>query len=268
MVFVAGAGALLFVFLMVMSSLQEQFLFYPEVLPDDYTFRFPQPFEEVVLAPEDGVRLHALLFSTDEARGIVVYFHGNAGSLRSWGEIAGDMVSRGYAVLVTDYRGYGKSRGPRSERALLDDALRWYDYAAERFPEASIVPYGRSLGTAPAAFIAAEREPRHLVLETPYYSMADLAKHWFPWFPSGMIAYPLRTHSYLARVRCPVTLLHGTDDEVVPYESSLRLQRLLKPDDRFISVPGGHHNDLSLFPQYYAMLDAVLTEPMDGRGGI
>jgi uncharacterized protein len=251
-------AAIYLVLVMVLSSLQEQMIFYPETLPDDFVFRFSAPFEEVLIDPEPGVVLHALHFSPGNPRGLILYFHGNAGRLRSWGFVAEDFLRYGFAVLVTDYRRFGKSRGPLSEKALLDDAMRWFEKAEELADGAPILVYGRSIGTGPAAYLATQRTPHHLVLETPFTSMTDLARHWFPWAPAALLDYKLPVHSWLGEVSCPVTLIHGTDDEVVPYRSSERLSTLLKPGDRFITVPGGGHNDLAMFPAYREMLDQVL----------
>ncbi len=252
-----GFAALYFVMTMVLSSFQEQMIFYPEDLPDDFVFHFDSPFEEVWLHPEPGVVLHGIHFRPDSARGLVLYFHGNAGSLRSWGSVAEDFLPYGYAALVTDYRRFGKSRGSLSEKALLQDAVRWYEKAVELAGGAPIVIYGRSIGTGPAAFLATRHTPHHLVLETPFTSMTDLARHWFPWAPSALLAYKMPVLEWLEAVSCPITLVHGTQDEVVPYASSERLATLLKPGDRFISVPGGQHNNLALFPGYRTLLDEV-----------
>ncbi|MEK7826436.1 MAG: alpha/beta fold hydrolase, partial [Thermodesulfobacteriota bacterium] len=89
---------------------QESLIFYPEILPPDYPFAFSQPFEEVNV-PVEAATLNALLFKAQNAKGVVLYLHGNAGSLRSWGDVAGDFTSRGYDILIPDYRGFGKSTG-------------------------------------------------------------------------------------------------------------------------------------------------------------
>src|SRR5215217_3292100 len=68
---------------------QEKFIFFPEKLPKDFTFRLAQPFEEISIETRDHLQLHALLFKTAQPKGVVFYLHGNAGSLNSWGEVAG-----------------------------------------------------------------------------------------------------------------------------------------------------------------------------------
>ncbi|MBU1746041.1 MAG: alpha/beta hydrolase, partial [Proteobacteria bacterium] len=96
---------------------QESLIFFPETLPRDYPFSFSEPFEEVNV-PVEAATLNALLFKAQNkgadfksVPGVVLYFHGNAGSLRSWGGVAGDFTSRGYDILIPDYRGFGKSTG-------------------------------------------------------------------------------------------------------------------------------------------------------------
>ena len=102
-----------------MGCSQESLIFYPEILPPDYPFAFSEPFEEVTV-PVEAATLNALLFKAPNAKGVILYFHGNAGSLRTWGDVAGDFTSRGYDILIPDYRGFGKSTGNISnEKQLL-----------------------------------------------------------------------------------------------------------------------------------------------------
>ena len=241
---------------------QENMIFYPEALPPSFQYSFPARFEEVTLSV-DGAVINALHFKTDTPKGAIVYFHGNAGNLHGWGEVALDFTRLSYDVLIPDYRGYGKSTGKiRSEAMLHNDAAAAYDYLKGRYPEDRIVIYGRSIGTGIAVYLARETRPRMVILESPMFNMQDLAKYHYPFMPSWLIGlilkYPLRTDLWIADVPCPVYLFHGTDDDIIPYNSSERLLKLTRTDSRLITIPGGGHNNLGDFPLYHEELERIL----------
>ena len=237
---------------------QSELIFRPEVLPADFHYSFPQAFSEVTL-PVAGAKLNALHFKVPSTRGIVLFFHGNSGSLRRWGEVAESFTSRGYDFFVFDYRGYGKSTGQiSSERQLHDDADRAYAYVRERYPVDSIIFYGRSLGTGIAAQLAVRNTPKMLILETPFFSLKDLTAKFYPYVPGFLLKFPLRTDLALPQVKSPVYLFQGTRDQVVPYMSSERLLALIASTKEMVTIPDGEHNGLRLTPAYNAALDRFL----------
>ena len=252
--FIVGCGVFFF--------RQESMIFYPEVLTPDFQYNFPTRFDEVTLSV-DGAAINALHFKTGDPKGVIIYFHGNAGNLRGWGEVALDFTRLRYDVLIPDYRGYGKSTGKISNEAMLHrDAAVAYDYLQERYRENQIIIYGRSIGTGIATYLARETRPRMLILESPMFNMQDLARHHYPLMPTILVAfilkYPMRTDLWIADVPCPVYLFHGTEDDVVPYNASERLLTLIKTESRLISIPGGGHNNLGDYPLYHEELERIL----------
>ena len=239
-------------------SQQERMVFYPEALPPGYAFSFRQPFEEVSL-PVAGVTISALHFTVERPRGAVLFFHGNAGSLRDWGTLADHWTRHGYALLMVDYRGYGKSSGSISgEQMLHDDALAAYDWLAERYPADSIVLAGRSLGSGIAARLATQRTPRMLILETPYTSMLSIARRQVPWAPGFLLKYPLRTDRWIGQAASPVYLIHGTRDELIPFASSQRLAELIPGEHKLYAIEGAGHNDFTGYAGYDRALEEIL----------
>lgn len=241
---------------------QENMIFFPEALLPDFKYNFPAPFEEVNL-PVAGATINALYFRTERPRGVVVYFHGNAGSLREWGEIATDFTAKGYDIFIPDYRGFGKSTGRiENETMLHGDAAAVYAHVLKTFAEDRITLYGRSIGTGIAVKLAKTNRPRMVILESPYVSFLDLAAHHYPLIPRPLLGlllrYPLRTDLWIPEVACTVYLIHGTQDEIIPYDSSERLLKLIKADGRLIAIPGGMHNNLADFPLYHERLANIL----------
>ena len=252
--FIVGCGVFYF--------RQENMIFYPEALPPDFQYNFPARFDEVTLSV-DGAAINALHFKTDNPKGVIIYFHGNAGNLRGWGEVALDFTRLSYDVLIPDYRGYGKSTGKiRNEAMLHRDAAVAYNYLEERYRENQIIIYGRSIGTGIAAYLAKETQAAHAHFRVAHFQHAGPRKYHYPFMPSMLVAlilkYPMRTDLWIADVPCPVYLFHGTEDDVVPYNSSERLLKLIRTQSRLITIPGGGHNNLGDFPLYHEELERIL----------
>ena len=250
------------VFLFLMKNFQENFIFFPEELPQEYEFDFRIPFEEKFFEPEEGVKLHGLYFKADKPKGVVLYFHGNAGSMRNWGMVCEDFVPLGYDILVMDYRQYGKSRGKLSEEALLNDAAYCYEHLKNEMnrKEEEIIVYGRSLGTGPAMKLAADYNPGKVILETPFYNFKKLASVHMPFLPLGMLLeYNFPNDKWMRQTRSPVYIVHGTNDEIVPFEQGRELAQLLDDhEEKFFPVEGGNHNNLNQFDEYHRFLKKVL----------
>jgi pimeloyl-ACP methyl ester carboxylesterase len=241
---------------------QESLLFYPEKLPATYKFHFAGDYREYPITTADGMQLSGLLFTVKAPKGLVFFLHGNGGSLAGWGAVAATYTQLGYDVFLLDYRGYGKSAGTISSQAqLLADVETAYNQLKTSYAEQSIVVAGYSVGTGPAAWLAAQHHPRLLLLHAPYYSLADMAAHTikvWPILPRWLLRYPMATNEFVQRVAAPVVLFHGDRDAIIPYNSSVRLKALLKPTDLFITIKDGGHNGLMEKPQYQQAIRQLL----------
>ena len=251
LVLVTVAVALLYFF-------QARLLFYPTKLATNLVFKFPIPHQEKFIA-YDGEILHTLLFKSSNPRARLIYFHGNGGALDSWGHVAVDLVQKlNVDVLIVDYPGYGKSSGslPVSEQALYRSAeAAFAELLKSTDSQLPLIVYGRSLGSAVASHLAAKPEVRALILETPYTSMKAMAKVVFPYVPSILVRYNLDNEINLRAVNVPILILHGTNDNVVPYGQGKELHSQ-KATSEFVSIDGGSHNDL---PEHALYWDAVIN---------
>lgn len=243
---------------------QERMIFIRFRLPPHYRFRFKAghpPHEEIFIEQPDGAKLHALLFTAPQPKGVVLYFHGNTGSLRRWGKRAPRFTKLGWSVLMPDPRGYGKSRGRLSEAALHADAEAWFEQVLKQWSRDRIVLFGRSLGSGLATPLAAKHGPRALVLESPFANLIEVARSYSVLLPYRLLLrYPFRNDRAIRRVTCPVLIFHGQRDQTVPYASALRLYALVPPNVRreMVSFPHGHHNDLPRFDLYHRKLKELL----------
>lgn len=243
----------------VLFLLQEHIIFLPQKLSKDHQFRFAEPFEERYISTGDGQLLHGLLFKSDRPKGLIFYLHGNAGSLEGWGEVADVYTALGYDIFLLDYRGYGKSEGAvQNEQQLYEDVQAAYTEMLEAYDEQKIVVLGYSLGSGPAARLASVNRPRLLILQAPYFSMTDMMKNTFPVVPTFLLKYKLETFRYVTGCKVPVVMIHGDEDEVIPYGQSLKLKALFKETDTLITIKKLGHNGMTHHDEYGRIIRNVL----------
>lgn len=245
---------------LMLYFLQEKLIFLPTNLPQEYAYTFTEPFEEFYLEAPDGARLNAVHFKRQRPKGLILYFHGNAGDLSRWGSYATFFAQKEYDVLIMDYRTYGKSTGKLGEKELYADAQLFYQYAKRQYGEANIIVYGRSLGAAIATQLASVTQPSKLILETPFYNLYDVAKERFSLLPiKQFLKYEFKSNEYITQVACPIRIFHGTADRVVPYESGLQLfESTPQTDKRFYTIENGEHNNLVEFEVYLKGMEQEL----------
>ena len=240
---------------------QERLLFQPQPLAADFDFQLgADVHERVVTVP--GAQLHALHLQLPNPDGVVFFLHGNAGNLASWFINADYYRRANLDLFMLDYRGYGKSSGRIDSQAQLEADVRaaWAQVAPQYAGKRRVI-YGRSLGTGLAAGLAAEVQPELTVLVSPYESMAAVAAEHYPWVPTAVLRYPLRTDAALARVKTPVLLVHGGRDTLIPPLHSQKLMAVA-PQARLLLVPEAGHGDLQGFDSYLDGLRAALTGPL------
>lgn len=243
----------------ISSCKQEKMLFFPDILPENYKFNFNEPFQEYFIKVDKNTSLNGLLFKTDSSKGLIFYLHGNGGSIDSWGGIASVYLKNNYDFFILDYRGYGKSQGKiSSEKQLYKDIQTVYDSLITNYDEKNIVIIGYSIGTGPATQLASTNNPKMLILKAPYLNMTDLAHQYIKILPSFLIRYKFRINEYITKVKSPVILFHGNQDEVIYFGSSLKLKELLKPGDQLIILDGQKHNGINENEIYKAELKKIL----------
>lgn len=238
---------------------QDRLIFFPQKLAIDHTFHFNGEFEEKFFQVDDETMIHALHFYSKNPKGVILYFHGNAGSLDDWGEVADDFVKMDYDVLISDFRGFGKSTGVMSEANFNQDAQMLYDFLLEIYDATQITIFGRSLGTGVAVDLASNNKAERLILETPFANFADLAQSRFKIFPvKALLKFGFSNKDKLEKVNCPVHVFHGTNDEVIPYNHVKELESVLKPTSTFTTIEFGNHNNLFTFEEYWAKIKTIL----------
>jgi len=245
--------------------LQDYLLFKPEKLSDDFQFYYEnQITEEYNLETRDGAIINGLHFKVENPRGVILYLKGNSKSIKGWGKFAVDFTRHGFDVIMVDYRGFGKSKGRRSQKAIKNDLQYVYNKMRERIDERYIILYGRSLGSGFATKLASMNNPNRLILDAPYYSLTKVTARYAPFMPlSLLIKYPLPTYKWLKYVQCPIHILHGTDDKLIPYKTSVKLSQINPKRTRLYTVIGGGHKNLNSFESYHKMLGEILNSKVE-----
>lgn len=247
--------------------LQDYMLFKPEKLSKDFEFNYVnQEFKEYNLETRDGAVINGIrFFPKGESKGVVLYLKGNSKSIKGWGKFAVDFTRHGYNVLMVDYRGFGKSTGRRSQKAIKRDLQEVYNKIKELTTEDRIILYGRSLGSGFAAKLASMNNPRMLILDAPYYSLTKVTARYAPFMPlSILLKYPLPTYKWLKYVQCAIHIIHGTNDKLIPFKTSIKLSKVNPKLTKLHSVIGGGHKNLNNFESYHKMIHDILnSKPQD-----
>jgi len=248
----------------LLFTVQDSLVYLPGLagkpLPDRL---IPAGVQRVWVEPEGAVRVEGWLWVPPGGPApLVVLMHGNAELIDHCTDNAEAWLRRGYAVLLPEYRGYGRSGGNPGQDAILADVLAMLALAREHPGVASgpIVLHGRSLGTGIAAQVAArlQESPRAMVLESPFTSIASFA--WKYGVPPALVRNPYRTDQVLPTLTCPILILHSRHDEVVPFAHGERLASL-NPGARLVELSGSHNAGLSLQPGYWRAIDEFLSGP-------
>ena len=238
---------------------QEKMIFFPEKLAKDFKFSFEGNFEELNVNAPDGTLINSVLFKADSTKGVIFYLHGNGGSVNRWGGVAKTYTTLGYDVVMTDYRGYGKSDGEiSSQTQIFSDVQTVYDELRKRYKEQQIIVLGYSIGTGPAAWVASVNHPKMLILQAPYYSLTDMMRHTYSFVPTFLLKYKFPTCQYVQECKIPIVIFHGTDDRVIYYNSSVQLKEKMKPGDTLITLQGQGHSGITDNKEYLKVLPELL----------
>jgi fermentation-respiration switch protein FrsA (DUF1100 family) len=240
--------------------------------------------ERHYLSAADGVRIQAWWYPIrgEGGRGAsgtgavgpgVLLLHGNAGDVSDRAPLARGLLAYGVSVLLLEYRGYGGSEGSPSEEGVQLDALAGYDFLAERIggPE-NVVVFGRSMGGAVAARLAATRPTAGLILDSAFTSLEAMARGLYPFLPGFFFRRLRGRFDTEARVRetpVPVLVVHGTEDEIVPFRMGKELHGAAGPGSVWLEVPGAHHNDVPWVggERYFRALAAFVRRAARGEAG-
>jgi abhydrolase domain-containing protein 17 len=203
---------------------------------------YPDTPEILKLTTTKGDRISAIYLSNPTATYTLLYAHGNAEDLGQILPILQNLREIGFAVFSYDYRGYGTSEGKPSERNAYEDIDAAYQYLTQNLgiPPTHIIAYGRSVGGGSAIDLASRKTLGGLVVESSFVTAFRVMTR-IPIFPFDKFANIAK----IDRVNCPVLVMHGTADEVIPFWHGQQLFDAVRTPKQALWVEGAGHNDLS-----------------------
>jgi fermentation-respiration switch protein FrsA (DUF1100 family) len=229
----------------VLSALADRAIYYPMKYPaGDWSVQRVLAAEDRWITASDNIRLHAWWVPSSASSLATVFLHGNAGNITHRAGHALAITSAGSSVLLLDYRGYGKSDGTPSEAGLYADADAAYESLTHSgYPPERIVLHGESLGCAVAVDVAVRKQCAAVILEAPFESMRRMAARVVP-FVGPLLVHGFDTLRKVRRIRVPLFVMHGDQDEIVPFSQGTAVYNAAPQPKSFWRVEGGHHNDL------------------------
>ena len=222
-------------------------------------------FEDLRLTAADGTALHAWFVPLQEDSPVILLCHGNAGNIASRLDKLLALRRAGAAVLLFDYRGYGRSAGRPDEQGTYQDAEAAYLWLADvkKVPAGRIFIHGESLGGAVTVELALRRRAAGLVLESTFTSVVEMCRRVFPFLPARLVVR-LRYDSLskIPRLSCPLLLLHSPDDDLVPFAMGRRLFAAAPEPKAFVELRGGHNDGFrESGPAYERAIAGFISRP-------
>jgi fermentation-respiration switch protein FrsA (DUF1100 family) len=202
-------------------------------------------YEDVSLTTSDNERLHGWYIPAVDSRGVLLFFHGNAGNISHRLDSIKIFHELDLDILIIDYRGYGQSTGKPTEQGTYLDARAAWDYLinTRRIPADRIIIFGRSLGGAVGAWLGVQHTPAAVIIESSFSSGVDMARRLYPFLPVRLITrlqYPVA--DYAARLDCPVLVVHSRHDEIIPFTMGQAIYAAVKQQKKFLELRGDHNN--------------------------
>ncbi|MCL7489326.1 MAG: alpha/beta hydrolase [Desulfobulbaceae bacterium] len=260
------AGLLYALLCAYLFFMQSRLLYYPN-LPGRELRADPADigleYESVAFHTSDNVRIHGWFVKAKQARGTLLFFHGNAGNISHRLDSLRIFNRLGLSALIIDYRGYGQSGGRVSEEGTyLDARAAWEHLTITRgLDPQRIIVFGRSLGGAVAAHLSAVHPPAGLILESVFTSVPDLAASLYPFFPVRLLSrYKYDARRSVRDVSSPVLVIHSPEDEIIPFENGLALFDSAGEPKTFLQIRGGHNDGFLVSGSlYYNGLDEFIS---------
>ncbi|MHB8810193.1 MAG: alpha/beta hydrolase [Desulfobulbaceae bacterium] len=267
---VGGLYVLLCIYLFCM---QDRLLFYPNLPSREITAtptKIGLNFEPVTITTSDHVRIKGWFVPAPQAKGVLLFLHGNAGNISHRLDSLAIFHRLGLSTLIIDYRGYGESEGRISEQGTYLDAQAAWRYLTETrgvAPE-EIIIFGRSLGGAVAAHLAARTSPAGLILESVFSSVPDMAAQLYPVFPVRLLArYQYDVKKAVRTITCPLLVIHSPDDEIIPFAQGVKVYEAAGAPKEFLEIRGSHNEGfMESGSMYQEGLERFILSCLAGKG--
>ena len=187
--------------------------------------------------------LKAWYFKKNENFKTLLFFHGNAGSLENRIYKLNYLSKLKLNYIIVAYRGFSGNKGNPTEEGLYKDArAAKYWLNLNNISDQNIIIYGESLGTAVAIDLAKDHKFAGIILESPFTSMLELSRKYYPWAPSKLLLKDkYETDKKIKKIFSPILILHGKKDKIVPFEMGEELfKKANNPKYNYFIENDGH----------------------------
>lgn len=264
-------GAVVYFVLMGLATFfQGRFVYYPDRRLHQDPGAVGLEFEDVWIRTPDDLKLHGWFVPAANAKGTILFFHGNAGNISHRLDSLEIFNELGFNTLIIDYRGYGKSEGKPTEIGTYIDAKAALDYLVEerKISLKKTILFGRSMGAAIAAWLGSTVDVPGIVLESGFTSAVEMGQRSFPIFPVRLLLrYKYETLNYVRRIRSPILIGHSTEDGLVPFKMGERLFQAASEPKEFLVFSGPHNcGFLEDVEPYKRQLGAFMRRVVGGEG--
>ena len=158
----------------------------------------------------------------------LVYFHGNAGSLENRIHKLNHFQDMNINFLIIAWRGFNGNKGKPSEKGLYVDGKSAIDWLKKKgVDEKNLILYGESLGTGVASHLAQNKNYAGVILETPFTSMVDAAKNFYPYIPINLLLKDkFENFKKVKNINTPILVMHGEVDQIVPFSMGKKIYEI------------------------------------------
>jgi len=233
---------------------QPKFIYFPLSKIDFTPDMAGLSFEDIYFKTEDDILLNGWFIPADDARKTLLFFHGNGGNISHRLESMKIFHEMGLSVFIIDYRGYGQSQGTTSEQGTYRDAEAAWQFLTETrgISDEDIIIFGRSMGGAVAIWLAGKHTPNLLILESAFTSVADMAKHYYPYLPTHLLVrIKYASIDRIEDIHCPILISHSQTDEIIPYKYGRALFEKARAPKSFLELKGGHNDGFIISGRSY-----------------
>ena len=231
--------------------------------PDIMAWKYENIYLEV-----DGEKTNAWFIPVENARGTLLFSHGNAGNIGDRLDSVQIFRNLGLNVMIYDYGGYGLSAGKASEQRCYADSRAAWKYLAEEkgIPADEIVLFGRSLGGGVATNLATEVKPACLILESSFMSTVTMARKSFPYLPVNLLLrHRFDNETKIQIITSPVLIIHSAQDELIPFHHGEGLFKVANEPKTFLQIKGGHNDGFMISEtEYVKGINSFLRQFLGG----
>lgn len=261
--------AVYLVFVLLVYFGQARLVYFPEKQLSNTPSAIGLAYTTVNIPVSDGETLHGWWMPVPDAKGAVLFFHGNAGNISHRINYLTMFKRLGYSTLLFDYRGYGQSSGTPSEFGMYQDAAAAWHFltGTKEIASKRIVLFGESLGGAVASWLAAREKPGLLVLASTFTSIPELGAEIYPFLPVRWISrFEYNTLESLQSVSCPVLIAHSPEDDIIPFRHGQRLFQAAPQAKQFLPLEGGHNTGfIFMQPVWIRSLGAFMDKNLNAQ---